>query len=80
MDAGAADLSPGPRAQAARRSDYLAVAPTVVQVVRDAPIPPVDDELPATPLDPEALVALAERWGIESSLARLVEAISSTRT
>jgi 5'-3' exonuclease len=69
-------LSAGNARKLAAAADYLAVAPTVVQVVRDAPIPPVDDALPATPHDPGALVALSERWGIESSLSRLVQALS----
>jgi 5'-3' exonuclease len=69
-------LSPGHARKLAAAADYLAVAPRVVRVVRDAPIPPVDDALPPTPVDSDALVALAERWGIDSSLARLVEALS----
>jgi 5'-3' exonuclease len=71
-------LSRGTARKLADAADYLAVAPAVVRVVADAPIPPVDDALPAHPADPEALVALAERWGIESSLSRLVEALSKT--
>jgi 5'-3' exonuclease len=58
-------------------ADYLAVAPTVVRVRRDVPVPELDDALPRTPTDPDALVALADRWGIESSLARLVDALSA---
>lgn len=69
-------LSPGNARKLASAEEYLEVAPAVVRVVRDAPIPPVDDVLPATPADPGALVALAERWGIDSSLSRLVEALS----
>lgn len=69
-------LSPGNARKLAAAADYLDVAPIVVRVVRDAPIPPVADALPATPADPGALVALGERWGIDSSLARLVEALS----
>lgn len=69
-------LSPATARKLTAAADYLAVAPIVVRVVADAPIPPVDDALPATPAAPDALVALAERWGIESSLSRLVEALS----
>lgn len=58
-------------------ADYLAVAPAVVRVRRDVPVPELDDALPRTPTDPDALVALADRWGIESSLARLVDALSA---
>lgn len=71
-------LSPGTARKLIAAAGYLAVAPAVVRVVRDAPVPPVDDTLPATPADPDALVALAERWGIGSSLSRLVTALSIT--
>jgi 5'-3' exonuclease len=77
LDAGAADLRSGPGRKLLAARDYLAAAPVVVRVVRDAALPVVDDTLPPTPVDPDALVALADRWGIESSIARLVEAISA---
>lgn len=57
-------------------ADYLAVAPVVVQVARDAPVGDVDDALPRTPVDADALVALAERWGLVSSVQRVVEALT----
>ena len=59
--------------QAAR--DYLAVAPTVVDVVRDIPIAELDDRVPSQPADPEALLALAQRWGLSSSVERVLQAI-----
>jgi 5'-3' exonuclease len=58
-------------------ADYLAVAPGVVDVVCDIPLPTIDDALPLTPADPERLVALAERWRLTSSLARLVDALGA---
>jgi len=78
LDAGAADLHSGPGRKLLAAREYLAAAPVVVRVVRDAPLPDVDDRLPLTPVDHDALVALADRWGIESSISRLVQAISST--
>ncbi|MCV2394878.1 5'-3' exonuclease [Actinotalea sp. M2MS4P-6] len=57
-------------------ADYLAVAPGVVRVLRDLPLGEVDDELPRTPVDPDGLVALAGRWGLESAVARLVDALA----
>ena len=60
-------------------ADYLAVAPTVVQVARDAPVGEVDDRLPVVPADPETLVALAQQWGLVSSARRLVEVLSAAR-
>lgn len=62
------------RLDAAR--DYLAVAPEVVRVARDVPIPPVTDPLPAAPIDPERLAALAHRWGLESAVGRLTKALA----
>ena len=78
LDGGDPDLRSGPGRRLLVARDYLAVAPLVVRVVRDAALPEVDDRLPPTPVDQEALVALADRWGVSSSIARLVEAISST--
>lgn len=52
--------------------DYLAVAPAVVKVAHDVPIPSVPFEVPAKPHDPEALVALADRYGLDSPLNRLL--------
>jgi 5'-3' exonuclease len=63
------------RARLTEAADYLAVAPAVVRVLRDAELPDVDDRLPATPSDPDALVALADRWGIGSSLGRVVDVL-----
>ncbi len=58
-------------------ADYLAVAPTVVRVASDAPVAVVDDRLPVTPADPDALVELADRWGLSSPIGRLVDAMSA---
>ncbi|MGC5165663.1 5'-3' exonuclease [Luteimicrobium sp. DT211] len=65
-------------------SDYLDVAPVVVQVVRSAPVTlpsptaqrPVPDDVPSAPADPEALAALVERWGLASSVRRVTEAFA----
>ena len=77
LAAGDGDLAPGTARRLAAAADYLAAAPVVVRTVRDAPIPPVPDALPAVPADPDALVRLAQRWGIESSLSRLVQALTA---
>lgn len=70
------DLSGGVRAKLIAAADYLRVAPGVVRVVRDLPVPQVDLSLPRTPADPQALVDLSARWGLDSPLARAVEALS----
>ncbi|GAB3158494.1 5'-3' exonuclease [Myceligenerans halotolerans] len=56
-------------------SDYLAAAPRVVQVARDAPLPPFDDSLPAEPADEGALAELTTRWGLQSSITRIRNAL-----
>jgi 5'-3' exonuclease len=71
-----ADLSGGLRSKLLAAQDYLAVAPAVVRVVRELPVPPLDLTLPRTPADPQALVDLAQRWGLDSPLARLVDVLS----
>jgi len=58
--------------------DYLVVAPKVVAVAKDVPIPPgLATAIPRTPRDHDALVALAERWGITTSAARLTSALTT---
>lgn len=65
------------RAKLAKAADYLAVVEPVVRVVQQAPVE-LDrpDALPATPADPEVLVELAGRWGLASSVERLVRALT----
>ena len=67
------------RTRLVEAADYLEVAPGVVRVAPDAPLGVVDDAIPLTPADPAALVALAERWGLASSVTRLVTAMSADR-
>ena len=56
--------------------DYLSVAPGVVRGRTDAPLPELADALPSAPADPAALVALADRYGIDSSINRVLNAIA----
>jgi 5'-3' exonuclease len=60
--------------------DYLAVAPAAVRGRTDAPVPEVDDPLPARPRDPDRLAALAEQLGIENSIGRIRTAVEAART
>lgn len=76
LDDPGADLSPTLRRKLAEARDYLAVAPGVVAVRPDVPLPDFDDQLPQAPADPEALVELGSRWGIDSSLNRVLNALS----
>jgi 5'-3' exonuclease len=75
------DLAAGPRRKLVDAADYLAVAPTVVAVARDLELGVTSQDLvlPLTPDDPEALVRLADRWGLDSPIARLVETLTSLR-
>jgi len=56
--------------------DYLAVAPKVVAVATDVPLPAYDDALPSTPADPAALAALSERWNLGTPVARLTAVLA----
>ncbi|MFF9377419.1 5'-3' exonuclease H3TH domain-containing protein [Streptomyces griseoluteus] len=72
-----AKLTPTQRKRLTEAAPYLAVAPKVVRVADDAPLPEVDTALPHTPRDPAALDALAVRWGLGSSLQRLLTTLEA---
>jgi 5'-3' exonuclease len=74
------DPSLGQRAKLAAARDYLLAAVAVTRVRRDCPLPPYDDVLPAQPRDPERLVDLADRWGVESSVNRMLNAMRAAAT
>jgi 5'-3' exonuclease len=57
--------------------EYLQVAPAVVRVATDLALPAYDDRLPSSPRDPERLVALCDRWGIDSSVERVLRALAT---
>ncbi len=77
LDDPAAGFAPGLRGKLAAARDYLAVAPTVVRVARDAPVPDVPTVLPTGPAQPERLLELADKWNLASPARRLVDAISA---
>ena len=77
VQAGDPGISAGQRAKLAAARDYLARATTVVQVVRDIAIAPVDDALRAEPADVRALGALAQQWGLRSSINRVLAALAA---
>ena len=66
----------GARAKVLAATDYLRVAPVVVRVARDVALPAYDDHLRAEPADPARLVALSDRWALDSALNRLLAAIA----
>ncbi|WP_295127761.1 5'-3' exonuclease [uncultured Leifsonia sp.] len=71
-------LKPAVRARFAAADEYLAVAPRVVEVLRDLPVA-ADDARLRVPTDEQraTLDALADRWGLGGSLDRALAALGS---
>jgi hypothetical protein len=46
-------------------------------VVCDLPLPTLPDALPHVPKDAAALLALSDRWGLESPLERMLQALEA---
>ncbi|MFF8609305.1 5'-3' exonuclease H3TH domain-containing protein [Streptomyces sp. NPDC015346] len=65
-------LTPAKRRGIVEAADYLDVAPTVVRVAGDVPLPDFDATLPSAPRDPELLAALVKRWGLGGAVGRLL--------
>lgn len=65
------------RAALVQHQDYLRAAADAVPVRTDAPIPAsLDTTMQSAVADPDRLVALSDRWGLDSSLNRLATAMS----
>jgi 5'-3' exonuclease len=79
LDDPAAGFAPGLRAKLNAARDYLAVAPRVVRVALDVPLPELATALPPAPADEDRLLALAEKWNLASPCRRLVDAIAAAR-
>lgn len=77
VDDPAARLTPSQRKRLDEARDYVAVAPKVVRVAADVPLPPFEPALPREPRDPAALEALAEQWGLGGALMRLLSTLRS---
>lgn len=86
-DSGEAGLTATQRRRLLEADAYLAVAPAVVRVAPDAEVElagapgvPADPDafaLPREPVDGAALVDLTERWGLESSVRRVLSALAN---
>ncbi|MGI5130577.1 5'-3' exonuclease [Pseudonocardia sp. CA-107938] len=71
-------MSPNVRSKLAKAVDYLAVVEPVVRVAQDAEVVlDRDDALPVEPADGARLLELVERWGIASSVERLLQALQT---
>jgi 5'-3' exonuclease len=76
LDAGHGGFPMGTRPKLVASRDYLEAAIPVVRVADDAPLPGVDGHLGQAPPDPGRLEELGERWGLGSSLRRMVDALA----
>ncbi|TDB79190.1 5'-3' exonuclease [Micromonospora sp. KC721] len=77
LDAPGSAFAPGLRGRLDAARDYLAVAPKVVRVATDVPLPELNTALPTAPADPQRLLELAQRWNLASSCRRLVDALAA---
>ncbi len=77
IDDPASELAPGPRGKLRGAADYLRVAPDVVRVVRDLDLEDPDLRLPDSPASPDDVVALAQRWGLDSPATRLTQTLTA---
>jgi 5'-3' exonuclease len=76
IDDPTSDLAPAIRRKLAAARDYLTVAPFVVNVRTDLPLPPYDDTIPTSPANPEALVDLADSYAIDGPVNRVLTALA----
>jgi 5'-3' exonuclease len=79
-EGGAAGFPAGSRLKLAAARDYLDVATGVVRVALDVELPELDDRVPRTAAMPEKLVALADRWGLDGPLNRLLAAMETVHS
>jgi 5'-3' exonuclease len=56
-------------------ADYLKIAPKLVRVARDAPLPKVDLSIPKAPQDLSAIYQFKERYALGASVDRLISAL-----
>ena len=75
LAAGTSGLSPRLVSALTDQHDYLERAEQVVRAA-DVPLPDVPTGIPMQPRDPAALADLGRRWGLESPIARLGDALA----
>jgi 5'-3' exonuclease len=72
-----AGFAPGLRTKLSAATAYLEVAPKVVRVAHDVPLPALDTSLPEVPRDPDLVADLAQRWNLGGAVRRLTEALAT---
>ena len=77
IDAGHGGFPAGSRAKLVAARPYLDACMPVVRVATDAPVKLTGGDLPSTPYDPARVAALDERFGLGSSLGRVLAALAS---
>jgi 5'-3' exonuclease len=75
--AGADGFPAGAAAKVLAARDYLTAVTGVVRGQAELPIPLVADSLPAVPADAERLVELADRYGLDAPINRMLAALAS---
>jgi len=56
-------------------ADYLSIAPKLVRVARDVPLPKVDLSMPKAPADLSKLYQIKDQYGLGASIDRLIAAL-----
>ena len=79
LDAGDTGMPAGARTKLAAAKEYLAVAPAVVAVSRDVDLPAFESRIRPQPADSERLLELSDRWGLASSLNRVLVAFRTAQ-
>ena len=75
VDGGDPEIKGAQRLRLEAGAAYLDVAPMVVKVAHDAPVPEVDAELPREAADPDLLGRLADDYGLTNPLKRVLTAL-----
>jgi 5'-3' exonuclease len=70
-----AALTPALAKKIIEGSEYLKIAPTVVQVARNAPLPKLNLSMPTAPADLSSIYQFKERYGLGASVDRLISAL-----
>lgn len=70
-------LRAGLRTKLLDNADYITAAETVVRLDHAVPVPVISATLPRSPADPEALVAISDRYDLDGPVNRLLSALAA---